>query len=294
MHTEVVTIQTNISDCTWDYRVDVIDHVAQLRYRRVIRDELGAVTSRTYELIKGDVCAKKVFVLDQAGTSAPAELIIRTNALDGDTRVPDGSQDGAILVIEVNGQRIEHRPMRRNRSFQREIDDYWSGGWEIVPIPPNALRVGTNEVILRDGGGTGWKLFVDNYPLSGHSSKSVDGGKTWTNWRLGLNDFCLGEYVVRLNLQCHTPEGTITSPFIDLAASAGDGEIAPKAKIKKVTLTPTAVVPDGTTMTYQWRSGVTPSYRPDTWGSWAPADRGVAVPEGHRFFQWQARMTTAF
>jgi hypothetical protein len=67
-----------------------------------------------------------------------AELVIRI-------------EDGGLLLVEVNGNTIEHGATKENVSFQGNVDSYWSKGWEIVPVPVEYLREGRNEVVLRDG-----------------------------------------------------------------------------------------------------------------------------------------------
>jgi len=283
MALQTYTVETDLNECTWDAQVDVAEGKALLTHRVLVRDELGAVTSRTFERLKGDVWAKKRFVLDHADAEA-AELVIRIDGTSGEN--PEEDQ----LIVEVNGHTLEHRSQKGNRSHQGAVDDYWSGGWEIVPVPPEVLREGMNEVILRDGGGTGWHLYIDNSLYPGRSEKSADRGKTWTGERLGLNDFCRGEYVVRLNLRRHAERGTITSPSMDLMAQ--DGAIAPRAEVKELSIAPRKKTPKGTDVQILWRSGTTPAYRPDTWSAWSEGSGKLEPASHHRFVQWCAVLST--
>ena len=279
------TVETDLNECTWGAHVDVAEGKARLSHRVLLRDEVGAITKRTFELLKGNVWAKKRFVLDRADVEA-AELVIR---IDGGS-ASDG--ESVALIVEINGHPVEHRAQKGNRSHQGMVDDYWSGGWEIVPVPTEALREGTNEVILRDGGSTGWRLYIDNSLCPNRSEKSADGGKTWTSERLGLNDFCRGEYVIRLNLRRYAPKGTITSPAIDLAALGGEGPIAPRSTVDGLSIEARTKTPEGTDVQLQWRSGTTPAYRPDTWSAWDDFLDELEPTADHRFAQWRAILST--
>ena len=269
--------------------MEIVDGHARLKPRLLVADDTGAITSRTHEILVGDIRAKKTFMLGFADVN-DAELAIRI-----EPQLSDSSSEKIdhTLIVEINRHRITHTYRQENVSFQGEIDQYWSSGWEVVPIPRRSLKAGMNEITIGDGSGQGWRLFVDTMRYFGRSAKSIDGGKTWVTERIGTNDFCVGEYVVRLNLLRHPTSGLITSPPIDMAAAAGEGAIAPRVVVKSVCFTPNMKVPRGTGVMMQWRSGSTPSYRPETWGHWQDAFGPVCVPKSHRFVQWQATLTTA-
>lgn len=289
MKPQTITSSTPWAGCAWETTLSVGDDGARLRPRHLVCDELGGVTSRTFERLQGDVWAKKTFVLEQA-TAEAAELVIR---VDCGGPWPSRPPEGKRLLVEVNGHLIEHQGTKEASSWQGPVDDYWSTGWQIVPVPPEVLRVGANEVILRDGSGEGWRLYIDNHFGPRRSAKSIDGGQTWTSERLGLNDFCQGEYVVRLNLKRYAPAGVVTSPFIDLLALASEGPIAPRGRVRQVALKPRLETPAGTNIELEWRSGSTPSYQPSTWSPWAPASGPLRPAADHRFGQWRARLATA-
>lgn len=272
-------VSIDFSDCTYSHHIKIEDNAAQLINRLLICDELGGITSRTFEILQGNIEAKKIFTLDSADVEA-AELVIRI-----------GGSEESLLLVEVNGHLIEHRAIKENHSHQGKIDAYWSTGWEIIPVPVEYLKEGKNEVILRSGCDDNWRLYIDS-GFGGNSAKSIDGGKTWTKEPLGHNDFCRGEYVMRLNLKRHAPEGWIESPSIDLFALAGDSPIAPRAKIKTVALNLDADCPEGTDVAVSWRSGTTPAYRPDVWNCWQSAGNSIDLPDAHRFFQWRAVLAT--
>jgi len=288
-------MKTDFETCVYNHHIEINDSGGLLVNRLLLCDELGGIISRTFEIIQGDVQAKKIFTLDSADVEE-AELVIRI----------EGSKESP-LIVEVNGHRIEHQTTEENISFQvghpdvggGKVDSYWSKGWEIVSVPVEYLREGENEVIFRSGGDQGWRLYIDN-GFGGHSAKSIDGGKTWITEPLGHNDFCRGEYVIRLNLKRHAPSGWIESPSIDLFALDSDSPIAPRAKVKSIELVVDDDCPEGTSIEIFWRSGMTPSYRPDTWNCWQtfatlegrPEKQGINPPDVHRFFQWRAVLTT--
>lgn len=280
---------TDLDHCTYDHFVEVANGQARLKSRLLVGDDVGAVTSRTFETLRDQVFAKKTFMLGFADVRK-AEIVLRIEPM---ATIPASDLADSTLTVEVNGHSITHSYTPENRSFQGKIDAYWSTGWEVVSIPPKALKSGLNDVIIRSENGPGWKLYIDTMRHQKRSAKSVDGGKTWTVERLGLNDFCIGEYVVRLNLNRHPSTGTLVSPPIDMAAAADEGKIAPRLTVKGVCLSPDVSLPRGTGLIMEWRSGSAPSYRPDSWGSWENASGPVCMPKSHRFMQWKASLTTA-
>ncbi len=280
---------TDMDRCTYDHYVELVDNRARLKSRFLIADDVGSVTSRTYELIQGNIKARKTFNLGFADMKT-AELVLRIEPLDSDPRqeIPERT-----LVIQVNRKTIVHICRKENQSFQGNVDAYWSTGWEVIPIPPKALKAGFNNIVIADGSGEGWRLFIDTMRCFGRSAKSIDGGNTWVHETIGAGDFCTGEYVVRLNLERHPTTGTITSPEIDMAVTASENEIADRLIVKSACLKPKLTRPKNTGIIIQWRSGSTPSYRPETWGHWHDTNGAVCVPKSHRFIQWQGTLTTA-
>lgn len=289
MAVRTFTTSTDLLRCTYDHHVEIVDGHAGLKSRLLVSDDIGAITSRTYEIIQGDVQARKTFMLGFADVK-DAELVLR---IDPQSSLSHSETLDHTLLISVNGQKIVHTYRQKNISFKGELDQYWSSGWEIIPIPGRALKAGLNEMAIRDDGGAGWRLYIDTMRYYGRSAKSIDGGKTWVTERIGANDFCMGEYVARLNLNRHPSSGLITSPSIDMAVAAGEGPIAPRVVVKSVCFKPDLTRPRGTGIMIHWRSGSTPSYRPETWGHWQEASGPVCVPKSHRFVQWQAMLTTA-
>lgn len=104
----ITKIKEGFETCVYNHHIEIEDSGARLVNRLLLCDELGGITSRTFEIIQGNIQAKKIFTLDAADVEA-AELVIR---IEG----PEGSP----LIVEVNGHRIEHQTMAENLSFQVE------------------------------------------------------------------------------------------------------------------------------------------------------------------------------
>lgn len=279
---------TAMDRCTYDHNLEMVNGRVRLKSHLLLADDIGSITSRTFELIQGNTQARKSLMLGVADAKE-AELVLRIEPVTTDPSV--GSENS--LEIQVNKTTISHNYTKENQSFQGDIDAYWSMGWEVIQIPANTLKAGLNRIIISDGGGSGWRLFIDTMRCMGRSDKSIDGGHTWTPERLGTNDFCTGEYVARLNLLRHPNSGVITSPAMDMASVASDQEIADRILIKSACLKPNMTRPRGTGIVMQLRSGATPSYSPDTWEPWQDNSGPVCVPKSHRFVQWRATLSTA-
>jgi hypothetical protein len=288
MPVKTFTSTIDLSLCTHDRHIEIVEGQARLKPRILLADDIGAVTQKTYEVIRGNVCARKTFRLSYTDIRQ-AEAVLRIDPITNDKRK---SEIDHTLHLEINGHKITHQYTSENNSFQGDIDKYWSSGWEVVALPVKALKAGLNNLVIKDGGG-GWRLYIDTMRHYEHSAKSIDGGNTWVVERLSDNDFCTGEYVVRLNLRRHSPSGIVTSPSIDMAAAAGENGITPRVMVKSVCFIPDLSRPRGTGIMIKWRSGSGPVYRPDTWGHWQDTSGPACIPKSHRFIQWQATLTTA-
>ena len=241
-----------------------------LRKRVVVADELGAATTRTYELLTGGTWAKKELILPRLGADS-AVLAVRM----------DCDKDRSLLLLDVNGKSIAHR--------FKEKRDYWHKGWKWIEVPVSYLRPGKNEFIFRAGDKGQWKLYLENSLLPNRSAKSVDAGQTWDYLRQGVHGSCDGEYIARLSLSQYAEQGVVTSPVIDLAQGLGNEGIASLAKAKKISLTSKGRTPAGTSITFLARAGSTPAYDPATWGHWAPPERAmVGKGKDALYLQWRA------
>lgn len=239
----------------------------------LVADEIGRATRRNREVISGQVCIKKEFFLDSADVRHA--LLCPHIACD---------REGGVLRIEVNGHPILH-PW----SAQRE---YWEDRWTAIPVPVDALKAGLNEVVFRAEGDAQWTFLIENSLFPNRSAKSTDGGQTWRYENLGVNDGDDGEYLIRLRIGRHAPQGEVASEAVDLLGLAGADGIAPRGRVQEVRLKIEAERPDGTGIQTFWRSGPGPNYDPATWTPWAPADAPVHPPDKAQFFQWRLTLTT--
>ena len=245
---------------------------ARLAPTHLLTHEMGVngdlreqLTPTTWARVRFDIPSAKV---------KSAELLFYVNS-DPTTREKP-------MRLLVNGQRLSHR---------QKPERMLTGGWDRCRIPAKYLKNGVNEIILSHSG----VLFVDPF-LGGleklpesHSSHSFDAGATWHQAAHGSDTDVAGEYLVRLRLKGYPSNGTLTSPVVDLADPEGNGAIAPRLQLKKVTLTSQQQAPQGTSIQYEMRTGTTPSFGPLTWSPW---QRRTSLAKPGRFVQWRANLGT--
>ena len=165
MPVHTFTSTTDLSLCTHDHHVEIVDGQARLKSRILLADDIGSVTRKIYEVIRGNVCARKTFRLSFTDIRQ-AEVVLRIDPITDDKGNPEIER---ILHLEINGHKITHHYTVENTSFQGEIDSYWSSGWEIVPLPVKVLKAGLNNLVIKDGGNSGWRLFIDTMRHYQHS-----------------------------------------------------------------------------------------------------------------------------
>jgi hypothetical protein len=193
----------------------------------------------------------------------------------------DATQETPMQVL-VNGNALTHR---------QDKTRLLTGGWDRKKIHARYLKDGDNEFVFSHHGA----LHID--PLPGgyadvhvsHSSRSFDGGKSWHTGALGPKRDVHGEYLVRLRVKGHPPQGGLTSPVIDLVDEGGVGVVAPQMGIRKVQLQANAETPRGTGIRFEMRSGSTPSFDPRAWTAW---EEVTQVDWPGRFVQWRAVLST--
>ena len=260
-----------------DYRRDrFIDAqttpAARLAPTYMITNEMG-VDGDICEELTPALCAKVEFDIPSAKTKG-AELLFYVNA--------DKSTADKPMRLQVNGHVLTHRQNR-----ERML----TGGWDRKKIAAKYLKDGTNEFVFSHSG----VLHIDPFPGGladappSHSSRSFDGGKTWHQGTLGEARAIEGEYLVRLRVKGHPPQGTLCSPVIDLADEDGRGRIAPRMGIRRLHLKARMRQPQGTQIHFELRTGSTPSFDPRTWTAW---ERGTALQWPGRFVQWRAILET--
>jgi len=245
---------------------------ARLAPTHFITHEMGVDGDIREELTPG-TAAKVEFEIPSANLKS-AELLFYVNA--------DQTTQNRPMRLQVNGHPLTHRQNR-----QRML----TGGWDRKKIAAKYLKKGINEFVFSHSG----VLHIDPFPgglaetPETHSSRSYDGGKTWHKGALGQTRAIDGEYLVRLRLKGHPPQGTLCSPIIDLADSEHEGRIAPQLGVRRLRLRARALKPQGTRIGFELRSGSTPAFDPRTWTTW---EKRTALEWPGRFVQWRAVLET--
>jgi hypothetical protein len=241
---------------------DEKDQTIRLARSVLLADETGATDYHQGEGLSERVQVKKVFVLDSAQVN-DAEVFFY----------------GSAKEVRLNGKLLSPP--------QRLV----STGWSRVPIAPELLKAGENELIFSGGGSL---LLEPGRP--GRSFKSRDGGRTWSNRSLGKDSDQQGEYLIRLRLARYAPRGQADSQVFDLWAPS-TGELGTPGKVETIRA-PVAVLrgqPEGTRLTVAVRTGGTPTPDAQNWTDWVPLNKDRR-PEGkaqaHRWAQLRFTLAT--
>ena len=229
--------------------------------------------------------------------------------------------------IIVNGQRIEGTPASWHEPM-----------WRWIEVPTSLLKKGENEVIIGSDAakGKGYELLFareDEYDDGGGkflyqgntsmlsanlldlgssevknelsviqvgatSAKSLNGGRTWIEGKLGPKSNVSGEYTVRINLERYKPEGNLTSAVIDLWEGLDSySVISPICEVDELKLDVEASIPYGTEVVLQWRKSNTKDVLDDSWEDWK--NLGSAQVKSFdlggikaRYIQWRAILKT--
>ncbi len=241
---------------------DEKDKSIRLARSVLLADETGATDYHQTEPLSARVQVKKVFVLDSAKVK-DAELFFY----------------GSAKEVHINGKLLSPP--------QRLV----STGWSRVPIAPELLKAGANELVFRGGGEL---LLEPGRP--GRSFKSTDGGRTWSNRELGKSGEQQGEYLIRLRLARYAPRGQADSQVFDLWAPA-TGALGTPGKVQafRNLSALTQGQPEGTRLTVSLRTGATPTPDAQNWTGWQPLDRDLRPEpkaQGHRWAQLRFTLHT--
>lgn len=201
---------------------------------------------------------------------------------------------GGDLELQLNGKRLEVRGPHM-------VGQYW----QAYDFDPQLLRGGENEVVIA-GRGLVWIARDDEYAAGSltrtshpnRSARSLDGGKTWSDQRLGDGGNVDGEYYVRLWLDQSAPRGTLRTPVLDAANLQGRSIGPPLKTLGGVGIRlDLAGTPEGAHCDLRLRSGPTAVPDERNWSTWipieqpAPARARVSELSG-RFFQWELTLHT--
>ncbi len=208
------------------------------------------------------------------------------------------------LHFSVNGEKfIRPASLIAYPQARQYIDMAGLDRWFYVDIPAGKLRKGNNELLMwTESDSTSWRVLIAHInefkrgsltrTSPNRSMKSSNGGRTWSDKRLGAMDNIDGEYSVRLSLDRYLPSGEYISPSIDLV----DGENALKRSISnlRARFQPEFTLPAKTSIKTFIRFGSGPVSGDQSWTEWQPLekDREYALAD-RRFMQWKAQLETS-
>ncbi|MCK4346802.1 MAG: hypothetical protein KAX05_16085, partial [Bacteroidales bacterium] len=251
--------------------------------------EYRKATAPWQEDLKKGVMIKKILILNDPGVWSGRLLFLGQEKKDNIDP----------LYISING----HHFLRPASSVayphaRQYIDIEWLR-WYFIDLPVGVLKKGANEILMwSESEVPAWKVCIalkeefargsltrTNHP--NRSLKSVDGGKTWSDSKLGINDLEDGEYTIRLSLDRYVPAGEYVSPVIDMV---GGSDIL-KRSIRSVTSKYfiDIEIPEKTTATIMVRFGASPLINDFSWTSWKKVKTGTELSENlgtNRYFQW--------
>lgn len=239
--------------------------------------------------------------IEDDGPSAGYSYLPNTEKLDDKTAirkqlvVEDPRSDSVSLLVGLAKEgelKFEINGKPQSLELLGKIGNYWNH----YHVPVDAFRAGTNDIVVR---GTG-QVYVardderptGESPPPNRSAKSVDGGQTWNDARLGTKNEADGEYYIRLYLDRHVTVGSLTTPVID-QANLGEQPIAPPLKsVGPLKVQVWAETPEGTSVVRSVRTGPTLTVD-EKWSAWQPlTDLEVAKPQG-RFAQVRVELQTS-
>lgn len=256
------------------------------------RDYLRGPVEWVEDLRKGIVIKKILEVANPAAASA--RLVFKGMEVKGNTET---------LYLSINGTKFERPASRIAYPHARQYIDMTIDRWFYVDLPADKLRKGKNEIQMwTESDSTSWRILIahakefkrGSLTRTEHpnrSMKSKDGGKSFSDSRLGAMDEIDGEYSVRLSLDHYLPSGVYVSPLIDVVD--GDDPLKSIFKNLKVSLLPDFDMPANTSIKAFVRFGAGPSSDDPSWTSWQAIERGREYSPGDkRYMQWRAELST--
>jgi hypothetical protein len=248
------------------------------------------------EYLKNGVVIRKVLVLDNSAAFSGC-LLFEGTEMKGNTEP---------LRISLNGVEFLRSASKYSHPYTKQYTEYLPYDcWYFVDIPVGALRRGVNEVLMRaQSDSASWCVHISveqefargsltrpHHP--NRSMKSSDGGKTWSDFRLGHADSVDGEYSIRLSLDRYVKSGEYVSPVLDVTGDAGP--LKRRVRIGRVGFTVGMDTPEGTKSEVFVRFGASPRTEDPSWTEWTVAGGGIEFPNtgNRRYLQWRAALSTA-
>ena len=219
--------------------------------RGVLYEDDGPAAGYCYgpneERLAGGIAIKKDLLIDRPA-AAKAFLLVAP---------------GGELTAVINGRTAVLTPAGKAGQY-----------WQQFEFDPALLIAGKNEFVL-SGSGKVWIAKDEDFAAGSRertrhpnrSAKSTDGGKTWSDERLGTGGDLDGEYYVRVFLDQVLPSGSLTLPVMD-AGNLASAAVAPHLK----SVGPVRVTADCTgPLSLHFRSGSTFVPAKETWSDWHSA-----------------------
>ncbi len=247
------------------------------------------------EGLKRGVVIKKILMLEDPAADS-GRLLFKGFEVKGNS---------TPLRLSLNGVEFLRPPTRLAYPHARQYIDYSpTDRWFVIDLPVGALRKGENEILMwADSDSLSWCVLIalDQEFARGsltrtrhpnRSLKSSDGGRTWSDSRLGSTDAVDGEYSIRLSLDRHVPSGEYVSPVMDMADD--DSPLKRAVNITRTRFTFGIDTPESTNAAIFTRFGSSPRLEDPSWTDWAPlgAEGEFAGLGNRRYFQWKAALAT--
>ena len=244
------------------------------------------------DLRKG-IVIKKILEIDNPA-AASARLVFKGMEVKGN-REP--------LHLSLNGEKfIRPASIIAYPQARQYIDMAGLDRWFYVDVPVEKLRKGKNEILMwTESDSTSWRVLIAHInefkrgsltrTSPNRSLKSSNGGKTWTDTRLGAMDLIDGEYSIRLSIDRFLSSGEYVSPIIDPVN--GDNPLKRSSANLKLTLWPDFEEPSQTQAKAFIRFGSSPVIGDESWTAWQPLERGkeYTLADKH-YMQWKAELST--
>jgi len=246
------------------------------------------------DLKKGIVIKKTLLIDDPRAYSG--RLVFKGIEVKGNT---------TPLHISVNGVEFIRPATVFAAPFAKQFTMADWDRWFYVDMPVGALKPGENEILFRaDSDSTSWRILIaleqefargslERRHHPNRSMKSSDGGRTWSDTRLGATDEVDGEYSIRISLDQYVKSGEYVSPVMDVAAEGCP--LKKRIEIVSIRYSFDIDVPEETGADVWIRSGPTPLGGDPSWSDWKRAEPGTlqTIRENHRYIQWRAELETS-
>ncbi|GEM_PF-545299 len=244
------------------------------------------------EDLKKGIVIKKILEVENP-SAASGRVVIKA------MEVKDNTEP---LCLSLNGEKFIRPAAKAAFPNAHQYYDLVWDRWYYIDLPVEKLRKGKNELLLwTESDSTSWSILIaldkefkrGSLTRTGpnRSMKSIDGGRTWDDSRLGAMNSVDGEYSIRLSLDHYLHSGEYISPLMDLVN--GDDPIKRKISDLKISVWPEIDEPEQTSVNVYVRFGSKPFIGDQSWTGWQPLKKGIAYSlDDKHYFQWRAELNT--